>query len=111
MLTDSLESVSMQKVQIVATTTDILGEVETKSEKLNENEQKIVKTAGDTLQKALSYFNEAFASERIMREITEEMEKLEELEADPQLFIKENLVEMESQIAVVNNLLQPEKER
>ena len=82
-----------------------------KISKLSVDEQAIVKRAGDAMQSVLSYFSEAYVSDGLSREITEEMEKFEELEADPQFFLKDRLNEMEEQMFQANNSISIEKQR
>ena len=110
-LNASLESVSIQTVQMVATTNQMIAEIGLKSTKMDSNEQEIIKKSGDAMQNVLNYFSEVSTADRIDRQLTENEEKMEGLEADPQFFLKDRLNEMENQMHGANNIISIEKER
>ena len=110
-LNASLESVSIQTVQMVATTNQMIAEIGLKSTKMDSNEQEIIKKSGDAMQNVLNYFSEVSTADRIDRQLTENEEKMEGLEADPQFFLKDRLNEMENQMYGANNIISIEKER
>ena len=110
-LVETLESVSMQNIDLVGTVTEVITDIGLKSAKLDADEQEIVKKAGDAMQNAMNYFAEAFNSERINREISEEEEKMEELEADPIFFLKDQLNDMKKQMFDVNDVMSLEEDR
>ena len=76
-LNTSLESVSIQTVQMVATTNQMIAEIGLKSTKLDSNEQEIIKKAGDAMQNVLNYFSEVSTADRIDRQLSENEEKME----------------------------------
>ena len=82
-----------------------------KNTKLDSNEQEIIKKSGDAMQNVLNYFSEVSTADRIDRQLTENEEKMEGLEADPQFFLKDRLNEMENQMHGANNIISIEKER
>ena len=102
---------SIQKVQQIATITDFLTIIQTKDEKLDDYEQKIVQNAGDAIQKVLNYFSEVYKSDNLTRQIEEENEKHEQLEPDIQYLLKDGLAEMETQLREVYNIMSIKKER
>ena len=110
-LNTSLESVSIQTVQMVATTNQMIAEIGLKSTKLDSNEQEIIKKAGDAMQNVLNYFSEVSTADRIDRQLSENEEKMEGLDADPQFFLKDRLNEMENQMYGANNIISIEKKR
>lgn len=110
-LNASLETVSIQTVQMVATTNQMIAEIGLKRTKLDSNEQEIIKKSGDAMQNVLNYFSEVSTADRIDRQLTENEERMEGLEADPQFFLKDRLNEMGSQMFGANNIISIEKER
>ena len=108
---ETLETVSIQNVQMVATTTDLISEIALKGAKLDSKEKEIIKKAGDAMQNALNFLANMQISNRIGRQITEEMEKMEELEADPTFALKNDMNTMEDQMNEANENLSTEKER
>ena len=110
-LVETLESVSMQNIDLVGTVTEVITDIGLKSAKLDADEQAIVKKAGDAMNNAMNYFAEAFNSERINRDISEEEEKMEELEADPIFFLKDMLNDMKQQMFDANDVMSLEEDR
>ena len=110
-LIETLESVSMQNIDLVGTVTEVITDIGLKSAKLDADEQAIVKKAGDAMNNAMNYFAEAFNSERINRDISEEEEKMEELEADPIFFLKDMLNDMKQQMFDANDVMSLEEDR
>ena len=108
---ETLETVSIQNVQMVATTTDLISEIALKGAKLDSKEKEIIKKAGDAMQNALNFLANMQVSNRIGRQITEEMEKMEELEADPTFALKNDMNTMEDEMNEANENLSTEKER
>ena len=108
---ETLETVSIQNVQMVATTTDLISKIALKGAKLDSKEKEIIRKAGDAMQNALSFLANMQVSNRIGRQITEEMEKMEELEADPTFALKNDMNTMEDEMNEANENLSTEKER
>ena len=109
----TLETVSIQNVQMVATTTELISEISLKGAKLDSKEKEIIRKAGDAMQNALNFLSniQIQSSNRIGRQITEEMEKMEELEADPTFALKNDMNTMEDEMNEANENLSTEKER
>ena len=107
----TLETVSIQNVQMVATTTELISEIALKGAKLDTKEKEAIKKAGDAMQNALNFLANIQISNRIGRQITEEMEKMEELEADSIFALKNDMNTMEDEMNEANENLSTEKER
>ena len=107
----TLETVSIQNVQMVATTTELISEIALKGAKLDSKEKEVIKKAGDAMQNALNFLANIQISNRIGRQITEEMEKMEELEADSIFALKNDMNTMEDEMNEANENLSTEKER